>query len=143
MNPTTQADLGTPASLLEETITVEIDGLPATVRAGSTIMRAARESGVDVPKLCATDNMKPFGSCRLCVVEVEGMKGYPASCTTIVEEGMKISTQTDALARLRRNIMELYISDHPLDCLLGERRLRIAGYGRRRRLARSPLRLRW
>jgi len=117
MNPTTQTDLGTPASALEETITVEIDGLPATVKAGSTIMRAARESGVDVPKLCATDSVKPFGSCRLCVVEVEGRNGYPASCTTVVEEGMKISTQTEALARLRRNVMELYISDHPLDCL--------------------------
>jgi len=117
MNPTTQADFGTPESILEETVTVEIDGLPARVKAGSTIMRAARESGVAVPKLCATDSVKPFGSCRLCVVEVEGRNGYPASCTTIVEEGMKISTQTDALARLRRNVMELYISDHPLDCL--------------------------
>ncbi|MDX1403962.1 MAG: formate dehydrogenase subunit alpha [Woeseiaceae bacterium] len=117
MNPTTQRDLGTPASPREETVTVEIDGLPVTVRAGSTIMRAAREHGVDVPKLCASDNMKPFGSCRLCVVEVEGRNGYPASCTTIVEDGMKISTQTDALAKLRRNVMELYISDHPLDCL--------------------------
>ncbi len=117
MNPTTEPDLGTPASPLEETVTIEIDGLPATVKAGSTIMRAARESGVDVPKLCATDSMKPFGSCRLCVVEIEGRNGYPASCTTPVEEGMKIRTQTDSLARLRRNVMELYISDHPLDCL--------------------------
>jgi len=117
MNPTTQPDLGTPASKTGETITVEIDGLPARVKAGSTIMRAARESGVDVPKLCATDSVKPFGSCRLCVVEVEGRKGYPASCTTLVEEGMQIRTQTEALAKLRRNVMELYISDHPLDCL--------------------------
>ncbi len=117
MNPTTEPDLGTPASPLEGTVTIEIDGLPATVKAGSTIMRAARESGVDVPKLCATDSIKPFGSCRLCVVEIEGRKGYPASCTTPVEEGMKIRTQTDSLARLRRNVMELYISDHPLDCL--------------------------
>jgi formate dehydrogenase major subunit len=117
VNPTTEPDLGTPASPLEETVTIEIDGLPATVKAGSTIMRAARESGVDVPKLCATDSMKPFGSCRLCVVEIEGRNGYPASCTTPVEEGMKIRTQTDSLARLRRNVMELYISDHPLDCL--------------------------
>ncbi len=117
MNPTTQADFGTPESTLEETVTIEIDGLPAIVKAGSTIMRAARESGVEVPKLCATDNMQPFGSCRLCVVEVEGRNGYPASCTTVVEEGMQIRTQTDALAKLRRNIMELYISDHPLDCL--------------------------
>jgi len=117
MNPTREHDLGTPASRREETVEVEIDGLPARVKAGSTILRAARESGVDIPKLCATDSLKPFGSCRLCLVEVEGRKGYPASCTTPVEAGMKIRTQTDALAKLRRNVMELYISDHPLDCL--------------------------
>jgi formate dehydrogenase major subunit len=117
MNLTREADFGTPASSLEETVTIEIDGLPTTVKKGSTIMRAARESGVDVPKLCATDNLEPFGSCRLCLVEIEGRKGYPASCTTPVEEGMQVRTQTDALAKLRRNVMELYISDHPLDCL--------------------------
>jgi len=117
MNPTREPDLGTPASGNEETVDVEIDGLPAKVNAGTTILRAARESGVDIPKLCATDNLKPFGSCRLCLVEVEGRKGYPASCTTPVEPGMKIRTQTGALAKLRRNVMELYISDHPLDCL--------------------------
>ena len=112
-----EPDYGTPASKRAGTVTIEIDGLPATVRAGSTIMRAARESGVDVPKLCATDSLKPFGSCRLCLVEIDGRKGYPASCTTPVEPGMKIRTQTPALAKLRRNVMELYISDHPLDCL--------------------------
>ena len=117
MNKTRQADLGTPAGAAGETVQVEIDGLPATVKAGTSILRAARESGIDIPKLCATDSLKPFGSCRLCVVEIEGRKGYPASCHTPVEAGMKIRTQTDALAVLRRNVMELYISDHPLDCL--------------------------
>ena len=117
MNLIKEADFGTPVSPHTETVDVEIDGLPATVAAGSSILRAARESGVDVPKLCATDSMKAFGSCRLCVVEVEGRKGFPASCTTPVEEGMKIRTQSDAIAKLRRNVMELYISDHPLDCL--------------------------
>ena len=117
MNKTRQADLGTPASAAGETVSIEIDGLPTTVKAGTTILRAARESGVDVPKLCSTDSLKPFGSCRLCLVEVEGRKGYPASCTTPVEAGMKIRTQTDALSKIRRNVMELYISDHPLDCL--------------------------
>jgi formate dehydrogenase major subunit len=117
MNRTRQTDLGTPASPATETVRVEIDGLPATVRAGTSIMRACRESGVDIPKLCATDALKPFGSCRLCLVEIEGRKGYPASCTTPVEDGMQIRTQTTALSRLRRNVMELYISDHPLDCL--------------------------
>lgn len=96
---------------------IEIDGLPATVKADTSILRAARESGVDIPKLCSTDNLEPFGSCRLCLVEIEGRKGYPASCTTRVEDGMKIRTQTSALSKLRRNVMELYISDHPLDCL--------------------------
>jgi formate dehydrogenase major subunit len=117
MNKVRQTDLGTPASSSAGTVKVEIDGLPATVKAGSSILRAARESGVDIPKLCATDSLKPFGSCRMCLVEVEGQKGYPASCTTPVEAGMKIRTQTAALAKLRRNVMELYISDHPLDCL--------------------------
>jgi len=117
MNKTRQPDLGTPAAAAGETVHIEIDGLPATAQAGTSILRAARESGVDIPKLCATDSVKPFGSCRLCLVEIEGRKGYPASCTTPVEAGMKIRTQTDALARLRRNVMELYISDHPLDCL--------------------------
>ena len=117
MNKVRQTDLGTPASPSTDTVQVEIDGMPATVNAGSSILRAARESGVDIPKLCATDSLKPFGSCRMCLVEVEGRKGYPASCTTPVEAGMKIRTQTTELSKLRRNVMELYISDHPLDCL--------------------------
>ena len=117
MNPTRQHDMGTPASASTDTVRVEIDGRPATVKAGTSVLRAAREAGVEIPKLCATDSLKPFGSCRLCLVEIDGMKGYPASCTTKVSDGMKIRTQTSQLAKLRRNVMELYISDHPLDCL--------------------------
>ena len=117
MNKVHAIDLGTPVSKRTETVKIEIDGLPTTVKAGTSILRAARESGVDIPKLCATDSVKAFGSCRMCLVEIEGRKGYPASCTTPVEDGMKILTQTDKLATLRRNVMELYISDHPLDCL--------------------------
>jgi formate dehydrogenase major subunit len=80
-------------------------------------MRAAGQSGCAIPKLCATDSLEPFGSCRLCLVEIDGRKGYPASCTTPVEAGMVVRTQTPKLAELRRGVMELYISDHPLDCL--------------------------
>ena len=98
MNKVRQADFGTPAPRTDDTVKVEIDGLPATVKAGTSILRAARESGVDIPKLCATDSLKPFGSCRMCLVEVEGRKGFPASCTTPVEAGMKIRTQTESLA---------------------------------------------
>ena len=117
MNKVRQADLGTPESTTDQVVQIEIDGALVTVNAGTSILRAARQTGVDIPKLCATDSVQPFGSCRMCLVEVEGRRGYPASCSTPVEEGMKIRTQTAELAKLRRNVMELYISDHPLDCL--------------------------
>ena len=111
------ADLGAPASASATGLTVTIDGELIVVPAGTTVLRAAALAGINIPKLCATDSLEPFGSCRLCLVEIEGMKGMPASCTTEVREGMQIATQNPALAKVRRNVMELYISDHPLDCL--------------------------
>ena len=112
-----ETDYGTPPSRSEMLVTLEIDGQTVTVPEGTSIMRAAMELGTQIPKLCATDSMKSFGSCRLCLVEIEGRKGTPASCTTPVAEGIKVKTQNDHLAQLRRGVMELYISDHPLDCL--------------------------
>jgi formate dehydrogenase major subunit len=97
-------------------VTLEIDGQPITVPDGTSVMRAAALVGVSVPKLCATDTLKAFGSCRLCLVEIEGRKGYPASCTTTVAAGMKIRTQSPKLTQLRRGVIDLYVSDHPLDC---------------------------
>ena len=110
-------DFGTPKKLSKKLVSLTIDGLNITVPEGTSLMRAASEAGVSVPKLCATDSLDPFGSCRLCLVEIEGRRGYPASCTTPVAEGIKVSTQTKKLAELRKGVMELYISDHPLDCL--------------------------
>ncbi len=112
-----EADLGTPAVNNSELVTLTIDGHEVSVPAGTSLMRAAAIAGIVVPKLCATDSLEPFGSCRLCLVQVEGMKGTPASCTTAVGHGMQVTTQNERLAALRRNVMELYISDHPLDCL--------------------------
>jgi formate dehydrogenase major subunit len=112
-----EADHGTPARESAETVTLEIDGQQVTVPQGTSIMRAAMDGGTKIPKLCATDSLEPFGSCRLCLVEVEGRKGYPASCTTPAEPGMKVRTQSPRLQELRKGVMELYISDHPLDCL--------------------------
>jgi formate dehydrogenase major subunit len=111
-----QADFGTPEVRSDTQVTLEIDGRAVTVPAGTAVMRAAAVSGGSIPKLCATDNLKQFGSCRLCLVEIDGMRGTPASCTTPVTEGMKVHTQTEK-PKLRRGVMELYISDHPLDCL--------------------------
>lgn len=117
MNHLNDLDYGTPKSNSAELVTLEIDGVAVTVPKGTSVMRASVEAGVNVPKLCATDSLEPFGSCRLCVVEIEGRKGYPASCTTPCESGMKVKTQTSKLGDIRRGVMELYISDHPLDCL--------------------------
>ena len=112
-----EIDFGTPASAGQAMTTLEVDGKTITVASGTSVMRAAMEAGIQVPKLCATDNMKAFGSCRLCLVEIEGRRGTPASCTTLVEPGMKVRTSSPKLSKLRRGVMELYISDHPLDCL--------------------------
>jgi len=112
-----QADFGTPASTSETLVSLTIDGRAVTVPAGTSVMRAAAECGGSIPKLCATDSVRAFGSCRLCLVEIDGMRGTPASCTTPVSEGMAVHTQTPRLEKLRRGVMELYISDHPLDCL--------------------------
>tara|TARA_R110001599_G_scaffold64023_4_gene179637 strand:+ start:330417 stop:333287 length:2871 start_codon:yes stop_codon:yes gene_type:complete len=117
MNILNSLDYGTPKSESEVMVTLEIDGKTVTVPQGTSVMRAAAEIGVNVPKLCATDSLEAFGSCRLCLVEIEGRRGYPASCTTPAEAGMKIKTETPKLASIRRGVMELYISDHPLDCL--------------------------
>jgi len=112
-----EIDYGTPAVKSDKSVLLTIDGFTVTVPEGTSIMRAAMELGIKVPKLCAYDMVESFGSCRLCLVEIEGRAGTPASCTTPVAEGIKVTTQNQRLGRIRRNVMELYISDHPLDCL--------------------------
>jgi formate dehydrogenase major subunit len=112
-----QADFGTPEVFSETLVTLTIDGRDVTVPMGTSVMRAAAESGGQIPSLCATDSVKAFGSCRMCLVEIDGRKGTPASCTTPAEAGMVVHTQSERIARLRKGVMELYISDHPLDCL--------------------------
>src|SRR6202012_4047982 len=112
-----EVDYGTPRSKATKQVTLTIDGQQITVPEGTSIMRAAMEMGTQIPKLCATDMLESFGSCRLCLVEIEGRNGTPASCTTPVAPGMVVHTQTQRLKTLRKGVMELYISDHPLDCL--------------------------
>ena len=112
-----EIDFGTPVRHAEKRVRLTIDGKAIEVPEGTSIMRAAMLAGVQVPKLCATDTLNAFGSCRLCLVEIDGRPGTPASCTTPATEGLSVRTQTDRLKKLRRGVMELYISDHPLDCL--------------------------
>ena len=109
-------DMGTPAKQ-GAPVSLLIDGFEVTVPEGTSVMRAAAIAGIAVPKLCASDNLEAFGSCRLCVVEIEGRRGTPASCTTPVAPGMVVKTQSEQVKKIRKGVMELYISDHPLDCL--------------------------
>src|SRR6476659_9414610 len=102
-----EIDYGTPRSMGVATVTLKIDGRSVTVPEGTSIMSAAMELGTQIPKLCATDMLEAFGSCRLCLVEVEGRGGTPASCTTPVSAGMVVRTQTERLKRMRKGVMEL------------------------------------
>ncbi|MGO8738988.1 2Fe-2S iron-sulfur cluster-binding protein, partial [Rhodoblastus sp.] len=112
-----ELDYGTPIRVAEKQVSLTIDGEKVTVPAGTSVMAAAMSRGVKIPKLCASDNLEPFGSCRLCLVEIEGRRGTPASCTTPAEDGMVVRTQSEKLARLRRGVMELYVTDYPRDVL--------------------------
>src|ERR1700761_1540922 len=100
-----EIDYGTPAVTADKSVTLSIDGHEVTVPEGTFIMRAAMEAGIKVPKLCATDTLNSFGSCRLCLVEIEGRNGTPASCTTPVAPGIAVHTISDNLRRLRRGVM--------------------------------------
>ena len=112
-----ETDFGTKPAHAAEQVTLTIDGFTVTVPEGTSVMRASMEAGIKVPKLCASDNLEAFGSCRVCLVEIAGRNGTPASCTTPVAPGMVVTTSNERLRRIRRGVMELYISDHPLDCL--------------------------
>jgi formate dehydrogenase major subunit len=112
-----EQDFGTPRRETAKLVTLTIDGQEVLAPEGTSVMRAAAEAGLKIPRLCASDQLEAFGSCRLCLVQIEGMKGLPASCTTPVAQGMKVTTQNQQIADVRRGVMELYISDHPLDCL--------------------------
>src|SRR3989440_8854611 len=112
-----ETDFGTPRSKSAGLVTLTIDGQSVSVPEGTSIMRAAMEIGTTIPKLCATDMVDAFGSCRMCLIEIEGRTGTPASCTTPAASGIVVHTQTERLKKLRKGVMELYISDHPLDCL--------------------------
>ncbi len=114
MQSPAETDLGTPKSGATQRVALTIDGREVGVPAGTSVLRAAAEAGIEIPKLCATELLEAFGSCRLCLVQIEGTRGYPAACTTPVADGMRVTTQSRPLGDLRRGVMELYLSDYPL-----------------------------
>src|SRR4030042_5364671 len=116
-------------ALLEpRSLTMEIDGRTVSFPEGATVLRAAEIHGVDIPSLCSHKDLSPFGGCRLCMVEIEGMRGYPLSCTTPAEEGMKVRTETEALREFRQEMLKLILSEHPSSCLICDESAACKGY---------------
>ncbi len=107
---------------------MEINHRPSTFPEGVTVLRAAEINGIDIPSLCSHKDLSPFGGCRLCMVEIEGMRGYPLACSTIAEEGMKVLTNTATLRELRREILKLILSEHPSSCLVCDERVECQDY---------------
>ena len=94
-----------------------IDGKNVEARSGMTVLEVAQEVGIYIPTLCFDPDLEPFGGCRLCVIEVEGMRGLPTACTTPVTDGMVVQTSTPEINQVRFNTVELILADHPIDCL--------------------------
>ena len=111
-----EIDYGTPRPRTEKTVTLTIDGQSVTVPEGTSIMRAAMEMGTQIPKLCATDTMNAFGSCRLCLVEIKGQNKLLPACVTAVEEGMEVTTDSERLQNYRRMILELLFTERNHVC---------------------------
>jgi formate dehydrogenase alpha subunit len=109
-------------------LTMEIDHRPVSFPEGVMVLRAAELNGLDIPSLCAHKDLSPFGGCRLCMVEIEGMRGYPLSCSTAAKEGMKVLTDTTTLRELRREILQLILSEHPSSCLVCDERVACQDY---------------
>ena len=99
-------------------ITALIDGEPVKLPKGSTVLDAAHKAGIYIPTLCYLEDLHSYGGCRLCTVKIKGRNGYPTACTTPLESGMEILTKTNDLQSLRRNILEMTLSEHPYTCLV-------------------------
>jgi predicted molibdopterin-dependent oxidoreductase YjgC len=100
------------------TIAIQLDHRAASCPEGVTVLRAAELNGVFIPSLCSHKDLSPFGGCRLCMVEIDGMRGYPLACSTVVQDGMSVLTETTAIREMRRDILELMLSEHPSSCLI-------------------------
>ncbi len=105
-----------------QTVNIIIDEKVVEARDGETLLDCALRHGIEIPHLCAHEGLSAHGGCRMCVVEVEGMRGYPPSCATPPAEGMVVRTQTEALRKLRRNILGLMMLEHPNSCLVCAKR---------------------
>lgn len=98
-------------------VTLTINGQKVTVPEGTTILEAAQSIGIDIPNFCYDKDLTTVAACRMCVVEVEGYRNMPTACSTAVEEGMVVHTESAKVVLARRMLLELLLANHPLDCL--------------------------
>lgn len=106
---------------MDDKVNLTIDGRGVLGRKGQTVLEVCRDNGMHVPTLCYHPKMPPYGGCRLCVVEIQNMRGFPTSCTTPAAEGMNVSTRTEHLLRLRKTILELLLAYGEHNCLFCEK----------------------
>lgn len=104
-----------------ERVKITINDKVVEVPAGISVMDAAEQAGIYIPRLCYEKDLSPYGACRLCVVEIQGMRNLPASCVTPVSSGMVVQTHSDRVMKARRTILELMLANHPLDCFTCEK----------------------
>jgi formate dehydrogenase alpha subunit len=110
------------------TLSMELDGRKIYFPEGATVLRAAELNGVGIPSLCSHKDLSPFGGCRLCVVEIDGVRGYPLSCNTTAAEGMKVRTDAPELLELRKEFLKLILSEHPSSCLICDEKSNCVDY---------------
>ena len=101
-------------------ITLTIDGKLVSAQSGQTVLGAADQAGISIPHLCAYPSLEPFGGCRMCIVEIDGLRGFPTACTTPAAEGMVVHTRSEQVEALRRETLQLILSEHPSNCLFCE-----------------------
>jgi len=109
------------AEVAKDTVTVTVDGVTFEATKGDLLIKAAQDHGVYIPRFCWHERMKPVGMCRMCLVEVEGVRGFPPACTTPVAEGMVCNTQSDAVKKIQDGVLEFLLVNHPLDCPVCDR----------------------
>jgi len=116
--------------MTEKTRTIKINETLIEFSEGQTILEVAKKAGIFIPTLCYIENLTPYGGCRLCIVKVEGLKGFPTACSTSAQNDMKIITNNEELRDLRREVLKLTLSEHPFSCLVCDNKDKCEDEGR-------------
>ena len=104
-----------------ETVTITIDGKTIECAPGTLLIKAAQDAGIFIPRFCWHERMSPAGMCRMCLVEIEGVRGLPPACTTPVSDGMVVRFQQDNVEKAQDGVLEFLLINHPLDCPVCDR----------------------